>query len=67
QVSGIRYQVSGIRYQVSGIRYQVSGIRYQVSGIRYQVSGKLPAALPPRECWGAWFYILLRREALHEF
>ncbi|MDR0379198.1 MAG: hypothetical protein LBI62_04520 [Candidatus Accumulibacter sp.] len=37
--------------QVSGIRYQVSGIRDQGSGIRDQK--KLPAASPPRGCWGA--------------
>ncbi|MDR0380186.1 MAG: hypothetical protein LBI62_09675 [Candidatus Accumulibacter sp.] len=41
--------------QVSGIRDQGSGIRDQVSGIRYQK--KLPAASPPRRCWGAGFYL----------
>jgi hypothetical protein len=30
----------------------MSDVRDQGSGIRDQK--KLPAALPPRECWGAW-------------
>ncbi|MDR0379958.1 MAG: hypothetical protein LBI62_08475 [Candidatus Accumulibacter sp.] len=61
-VSCVRDQGSGIRDQGSGIRDQGSGIRDQGSGIRDQK--KLPAALPPRECWGAWFCFSLVFRAL---
>ncbi|MDR0379543.1 MAG: hypothetical protein LBI62_06315 [Candidatus Accumulibacter sp.] len=37
----------------------------QGSGIRDQKM--LPAASPPRECWGAGFYLLPRREAPMNF
>ncbi|MDR0378539.1 MAG: hypothetical protein LBI62_01085 [Candidatus Accumulibacter sp.] len=56
---------SGIRDQGSGIRDQGSGIRDQGSGIRDQKM--LPAASPPRECWGAEFSLLPRREAPMNF
>ncbi|MDR0378860.1 MAG: hypothetical protein LBI62_02775 [Candidatus Accumulibacter sp.] len=54
-----------VRDQGSGIRDQGSGIRDQGSGIRDQK--KLPAALPPRGCWGSHGFASSPARSAHEF